>query len=198
MKKEGTRKRLLEATLKLISEKGYLGAATREIARDAGVTEVTLFRHFTSKEHLFEEVLRAYSFLPQLRELLPGLWDLSYADALTAIATRFLLTLKERKSMVKIMYSEINLYPEKIRVVYNKFIDEIIETLASYFKSMQEKGVLRRMSAEMAARAFLGVFFSYFKAEEIMRGKNISRKKMEKDVEIFVDIFAHGTVRRRC
>jgi AcrR family transcriptional regulator len=198
MKKEDTRKRLLEATLKLISEKGYLGAATREIAHDAGVTEVTLFRHFTSKEHLFEEVLRAYSFLPQLRELLPGLWDLSYPDAITVIATRFLLTLKERKSRVKIMYSEINLYPEKIRVVYNKFIDEIIETLASYFKSMQEKGVLRRMSAEMAARAFLGVFFSYFKAEEIMRGKNISRKKMEKDVEIFVDIFAHGTVRRRC
>ena len=31
------------------------------------------------------------------------------------IATRFLLTLKERKAMIKIMYSEVTSYPDKIR-----------------------------------------------------------------------------------
>ena len=54
MKKNTTKQRLLDATLKLISEKGYLGSTTREIAQEAGVTELTLFRHFGTKEKLFE------------------------------------------------------------------------------------------------------------------------------------------------
>ncbi|RMG73353.1 MAG: TetR/AcrR family transcriptional regulator, partial [Nitrospirae bacterium] len=44
--KSQTRKALLESALELISEKGYLGATTREIAMRAGVSEITLFRHF--------------------------------------------------------------------------------------------------------------------------------------------------------
>src|SRR5512143_1521102 len=107
MKKTETKEKLLEATLRLISEKGYLGATTREIAQEAGVTELTLFRHFGSKEKLFEELLSSYTFLPMLRDLLPELEGLAYEDALRLIATRFLLSLKDRKSMVKIMYSEM-------------------------------------------------------------------------------------------
>jgi len=94
MKKTDTNKRLLEATLKLISEKGYMGATTREIAQEAGVTELTLFRHFGSKEKLFKELLGSYTFLPRLKELLPELGGLSSREALELIATRFLLTLK--------------------------------------------------------------------------------------------------------
>src|SRR3972149_3207884 len=97
--KSDTYKKILEATLKLISQKGYLGTTTREIAREAGVTEVTLFRHFGSKERLFEEVLNRYSFLPRLKELLPELEanSFDYEDALRTIGMRFFETLKERK-----------------------------------------------------------------------------------------------------
>jgi AcrR family transcriptional regulator len=36
---------------------GLEGATTREISREAGVNEVTLFRHFGTKEHLIEAVV---------------------------------------------------------------------------------------------------------------------------------------------
>ena len=72
MSAEQTRDRILDAALKLFSQKGFLGATTRGIARDAGVAEVTLFRHFGSKEKLFEEVIRGYSFLPAMKGILPG------------------------------------------------------------------------------------------------------------------------------
>jgi AcrR family transcriptional regulator len=193
MKKADTKERLFDASLKLISEKGYLGATTREMAQEAGVTELTLFRHFGCKEKLFIEVLSKYTFLPKLKELLPELEHLSYDDALRLVAHKFLLTLKQRKPMIKIMYSEVNLYPEKIRRVYNKFITEIRLTLASYFTSQQKKGVLRKVSPEVAARMFLGMLFSYFRTEEMMKGTDISGHKMEKDIRELVDIFIHGT-----
>lgn len=198
MKTAGTTKEeLLQAALKVVSEKGYLGATTRQIAREAGVTELTLFRHFGSKEKLFEGLLEQHTFLPRLKELLPELESLPYEEALRLVATRFLLSLKERKSMVKIISSEVNLYPEKIRKVYNNTIDDIRTTLAHYFASLRKKGVLRQASPSIAARMFFGMLFSYFRAEEIMQGRDITKnRRMEKHVREFVDIFIHGTLRQ--
>ena len=195
MKKNMTENKLLNATLRLISEKGYIGATTREIAREAGVTELTLFRHFGTKEKLFEELLNNYTFLPRLKELIPELDDLTPQDALRLIATRFLLSLKERKSMVKIMYSEVTSYPEKIKNLYNKFIDDIRATLATYFKGLRKKGLLRRVSPEMAAQLFLGILFSYFRSEEIIREGGMKKQKMKKNINEFVDVFMFGTMK---
>ena len=196
MKKNTTKQRLLDATLKLISEKGYLGSTTREIAQEAGVTELTLFRHFGTKEKLFEALLRTHTFLPRLKELLPELDGLSYGDSLRLIATRFLLSLKERKSLVKIMYSEVTTYPEKIKKLYNKFADDLRLTLASYFRGLQKKGLLRTVSPELAAQLFLGMLFSYFRSEEIMRAGGMKKQTMEKNIKEFVDIFMFGTMKR--
>jgi AcrR family transcriptional regulator len=196
MKKPDTKEQLLKATLKLISEKGYLGATTREIALEAGVTELTLFRHFGSKEKLFEELLKSYTFLPKLKELLPGLDGLSCEQALTVIAKRFLLTLKERKAMIKILFSEVTTYPEKIRTVYNNFIDEMRATLAGYFRVLQDREILKKnISPEIAARVFLWILFSYFRSEEIMRGgSGMTKKKLDENVGEFVKIFMYGTI----
>lgn len=195
MKIADTKERLLAAAMKLVSEKGFLGATTREMAQEAGVTELTLFRHFGSKQKLFEELLGRYTFLPALKELLPQLDALPCEEALITVATKFLLSLKERKPMVKIMLSEMNLYPEKIRKVYNDTIDGIRSTLALYFAALRDKGVLRSVSPEAAARMFLGMLISYFRSEEIMRGKDITKNnRMERDVRDFVDIFLHGTL----
>jgi len=193
-----TKERLLGATMKLVSEKGYLGATTREIAHQAGVSEITLFRHFGSKEKLFEGMLGQYTFLPQLKELRPQLNELPYEDALLTIATRFLLTLKERKSFIKIMFSEMNHYPSKIRKVYNDTIDETRATLADYFRILQKKGTLRKISPEASARTFLSMLVAYFRSEEIMRGLDITKKgKMDREVREIVDIFVHGTLKER-
>ena len=193
-----TKERLLGATIKLVSEKGYLGATTREIAREAGVSELTLFRNFGSKEKLFEDMLGRYTFLPRLKELRPRMDRLPYEEALLTVATRFLLTLKERKSFIKIMFSEMNFYPDKIRKVYTDTIDETSSALAEYFTSLQKKGVLRNISPDAGARTFLSMLVAYFRSEEIMRGRDITKRgKLDRDVREIVDIFVHGTVKER-
>lgn len=49
--------RLLEAAHAVFAEEGFRGATTRKIAARAGVNEVTLFRHFASKEELLAEAV---------------------------------------------------------------------------------------------------------------------------------------------
>ncbi len=193
MKKAETKQRLLESTLHLMSEKGYVGATTREISRHAGVTELTLFRHFGTKEKLFVELLSSYAFLPRLKEIMPELGSYTYEEALTLIAMKFLTTLKERKSMMKILFSEIHVYPQKVKKIYRSYVDEVRATLAGYFFLMQEKGVLRNVSPEIAARTFLGMLVNYFRTEEIMKDNGMTKKRMEQAVKDMVDIFINGT-----
>jgi AcrR family transcriptional regulator len=52
-----TRELILEATVRVFAEGGSRGATTRRIAEAAGVNEMTLFRHFGSKEALLVEAL---------------------------------------------------------------------------------------------------------------------------------------------
>ena len=195
--KSDTDEKLIEATLLLVSEKGYLGTSTKEIAQKAGVTEVTLFRHFGSKEKLFEEVLNRYSFLPRLRDLLSKIGDSShdFPDTLQLIGIRFFETLKERKSLVRIMLSEINVYPEKIRAFHTKCIDETIKLLEEYFRARQEKGVLKKFSPDMGSRAFLGMIFAYFNAEVIIKGREITNKEIKLVIKEFVEIFTYGVLK---
>lgn len=196
--KKDIRGDLLRAAMRVVSEKGYLGATTREIARVAEVTEITLFRHFGSKEKLFGELMERHTFLPKLKELLPELETLPYDEALRLVATRFLLSLKERKALVMIMHSEINRYPDKIRTVYYGAIEEMRKMLARYFAALQKRGKLRKVPPGIAAQMFLGMFFSYFRTEEIMMGRDIIRTGgMDRQVRKFVDIFMHGTVERK-
>lgn len=56
---KGTRDRLARAALDLFSARGYHGTTTPQIASRAGVAEGTIYRHFASKDHLFNEVYRA-------------------------------------------------------------------------------------------------------------------------------------------
>jgi AcrR family transcriptional regulator len=51
------REKLLEATAQVYAKLGYLGCTTRRVAQQAGVNEVTLFRHFGSKDALIREAL---------------------------------------------------------------------------------------------------------------------------------------------
>jgi AcrR family transcriptional regulator len=48
---------VLAAAVRVVNELGWRGATTRRIAQEAGVNEVTLFRHFGSKEALLKEAM---------------------------------------------------------------------------------------------------------------------------------------------
>jgi AcrR family transcriptional regulator len=197
MSAEQTRDRILNAALKLFSQKGFLGATTLGIAREAGVAEVTLFRHFGSKEKLFEEVIRGYSFLPAMKGILPGLEQAGYEETLKTIARRFLGTLEERRDLIRIMLAERYFYTMQVKNIFRGMLGEVFGMLADYFQRLQRQGVLRDFDPDDAARAFLGVFFAYVHGLGFFFEETADSKRRECFAVEFVHLFVEGTIRQR-
>jgi AcrR family transcriptional regulator len=188
--------RLLSSGLRLFSEEGYRGATTRRIAEDAGVSELTLFRHFGTKAGLFEEVLRQRSFLPRLRDLVTDVDGLPAGEGLRRIGARYLETLGERRELVKIMLAEVHTYPPDVRDAHTAFVRAMDESLAGHLAALQRRGQLRSFPASTAARGFLRMLFAYFAVEEIIMGRRIARGHRERIVAEFVDLFLNGAASR--
>lgn len=66
MKEEDTKERILNAAREVFSKKGYAGSTTKEISLVAEVAEVTLFRHFETKNNLFCETISKFIVNPML------------------------------------------------------------------------------------------------------------------------------------
>lgn len=49
---DGTSQKIIDAAMALIRDKGYVATTTKEIAKNAGVNECTLFRKFKSKKDI--------------------------------------------------------------------------------------------------------------------------------------------------
>src|ERR1035437_10958426 len=62
------RLQLVETALDFFSRKGFGGTTTKEIAAAAGVTEAIIFRHFPTKQDLYNAVLDHHHESGQLAE----------------------------------------------------------------------------------------------------------------------------------
>ena len=53
-----TREKILDAAVSVMRERGLAGSTTKEIARAAGYSEATLYKHFDDKQEIFLRVLK--------------------------------------------------------------------------------------------------------------------------------------------
>lgn len=189
-----TRKKIIKAAFELFSSKGYLGATTREIAQSAGVAEVTIFRHFTTKENLFAEVLTAYSSIPTLAELVPQLKKVSYEEGVKLLTVRFISRLEELRDWIRILNTEVGFAPESLQQHYYSFMDQIFSLLNAFFEDAHDRGLIRAdLEPLYATRAFHSLAFGFFHIEGLLGVKSGLMERYAAMIDVFVDIFCRGT-----
>lgn len=66
---QDNRARILEAAARVYAQHGYRGATTRRIADEAGVNEITVFRHFGTKSALLDCVAHECNLSEQIPPL---------------------------------------------------------------------------------------------------------------------------------
>lgn len=161
--------KLLSAAIELIAEKGYNGVSTKEIAAAAGLNEVTLFRHFGSKQNLFEAAIDRFHYTEEMKKLFNEklIWDL-HADLLL-IGRTYHETMNRNRKMIQIYLKEGSNF-SGFHERANKHPQQLKEMLTNYFTAMSEKGKVIRTNPELQAISFmwmnLGAFISSLNSDD--------------------------------
>lgn len=156
-----TRQRLIDAAIRVCSDRGLHGATTREIAEVAGVNEVTLFRHFGSKEKLiaalFDQVLATLS--ESLNDNEADEQDLE--RDLFRYAQRHNELLTANEALIRTIIGEAQRHPEQARAVMCEAGRAKRELLIEYLRAAQNAGVVRKdLDIGPAVDGFTGMLLS--------------------------------------
>ncbi len=68
-----TKERILEAALELFAQRGYQGTGLRDIAAAVGIRESSLYKHFPSKQHIYDGLFARMEQISQRAEQQMGL-----------------------------------------------------------------------------------------------------------------------------
>jgi AcrR family transcriptional regulator len=178
----------------VFAEKGYARATTRALAAAAGVNEVTLFRHFGSKQNLFAAVIERFA-APAVTEAMEAELTGDYRQDLLMMGRHLMEIMTQRKEAVRMMLCEADHFPE-VREVMVRNPRELRQRLAGYLQRQMEQGLVRQLHAEATAQAFWGMFFAYGISVGILAEPVQPALSDEEMVSHFVDIFVRGTVSR--
>jgi AcrR family transcriptional regulator len=148
-----TKRDLLDVTARLFAEHGWRGTTTRRIAEEAGVNEVTLFRHFGSKEALLGEAIRAVaqdvhpeSGLPEVPVRLRG--------ELLEWVTRQHARLRQHGSLIRTCLAEFEQHPELAPVACDGSVSAFADA-ARYLSVARQRGMLSAHGSIEAATVML-------------------------------------------
>lgn len=156
-----TRTRLLEAATEIFARNGVAGATTREIARVAGVNEVTLFRHFQSKEQLLAAVVGQATALQVEALAHQEEWTQDLHTDLTHYAWLYNTMLEEYEAMIRTFIGEAKRHPEAARRVLSEAAQPLREKLIAYLYSGIDRGTVRGdVDPKVAADLFTGMLLS--------------------------------------
>jgi AcrR family transcriptional regulator len=159
------RQQILRVAMSLFSRHGFRGTTTKEIAREAGVSEAMVFRHFATKEELYRAILDNKACVGGLvdpRELLSE-----------AIARKDDRAVFEELAMAMMCHHEEDL--EFLRLLthsaleghqlremfWDRNVRPLYEFLGAYIHERQRDGVMREIDPRIAVRAFLGMIIHH-------------------------------------
>jgi AcrR family transcriptional regulator len=187
-----TARRILEAATRLHGERGFRGTTTRAIAQAAGVNEVTLFRHFASKEALLRAAasLRAEESVARLRgEPLPDV-PRNLAEELTPFLVRVLLGFLHAQRNVRTSLGEWGQRPELDREQIRSSAAVYAE-VERYLTAAQGAGLIR---ADIAPAVATEIAVSSVFSDGMMRALMPDRYPLrpEESVRCYVDVLLNG------
>ncbi|MEW6264077.1 MAG: TetR/AcrR family transcriptional regulator [Thermodesulfobacteriota bacterium] len=153
---------ILEVAIRLFNDKGYTGATTAEIARNAGISEPILYKHFENKKALFQECYQSIT-----RELFaayrlvykanPG-DEIAYLKGVTDVYIDFVRNNPDKSMFLAHLLSYKN--DPDFKDDFRKLMADSIRTVEKVIRSAQQKGLLKtKIKARFMAAFFVGNYF---------------------------------------
>jgi AcrR family transcriptional regulator len=188
-KGERTSRAIVDAAYDLIVEQGYAATSMRQIADKAGLALGSIYNHFASKEDVFEAIIQERHPFFQIVPLLNTAEGETVETFARNAAHTLIAELGHHPEFLNLLLIEIVEFKgEHVPVVFEKMFP-MIQQMAQRLSNLQ--GDMREIPQLVLARAFLGMFFSFFITELILNRTAFMETQIDA-LDHFVDIFLHG------
>ena len=160
-----TRKQILDASLRLFSEKGFARTSVRDIAQAAGITDAAIYYHFASKRDLFEALIEERGFTAALENLERAEITVGPREAITGIAMGALEFIYSNRDLMKVLMLEAMAQDAVAAEEYRILVQRWEKAEARILRHYAEHGQLRTEAIDELATQLvltvLGVFADY-------------------------------------
>lgn len=156
--RERNRQTILKAALAAFLEHGYDRTSLEQIARQAGLSTATLYKHFPNKADLFGAIMEQV-WMSQVLDLDTKLENHPPDAALRNIGLTYtdLLRTPIMIPLFRVIIAEAPRFPELGNELYRRGKEPFLNALHAYFERQVDSGTLSIEDIPLATRQFLGM-----------------------------------------
>lgn len=183
---------VVETSIKMFAEKGYANTSTAEIARAAGVSEGTIFKHFGTKDHLLLSIIVPFvnDFFPVMaKEVLNDTLSentKSFEQFLRDLLKNRVAFITANKEIFQVFIKEV-IYREELKrelvPYFTKLVPPLFTNIVEQFK---ESGELIDLPADRILKSLLTLLGGFFVSRFLFMENYIISEDEIEDVVQFV------------
>lgn len=188
---------ILEAAVKVINKKGFHAATTKEIAREAGVAEGTIFNYFPTKKDILHQILIQVveQIIPSFvvdpfDEVLAKSKEKNPEEALRYILKDRIEFMAQNINLLKVAFTEFQHYPDLRSISHEKLFLPMRIKVKQYLQDGIDAGFFREFDVSVVASSFVGMLLSILFWRRILM--NDSETGFDQDIDALVDILLRG------
>ena len=186
------RDKIIQTACAMFSERGFRGTKTKDLAKQAKISEALLFRHFPDKKMLYEAML-AYKMEEQFPPLLEGLSvDDRPERVLPLLALRITQQNLADPSLMRLLLFSALEGHELSDLFFQRKTLPILAFLKDFFKRGIDTQAVKSGDPELMARAFLALIFGYLQTRVLFRVPALLKRTLQKTLQTYVEIYLTG------
>lgn len=186
-KKTDVPSRIVRAAIALFSRQGYHRTSTRDIARLADVSEVTLYRYFEHKEDVFWAALASCfeTIKPRLVSLEPGTRNLAPEVFLPRIVNALVDTATFSPELARLVAIALLEVRGKAEDVCRGHISPLFATITNYLQSNIDAGYIRNLNPAIVTVGIALTVFAQPELSKLIEGCHLSKMDSRQAVEAY-------------
>ena len=196
-------KKILEAAITVIFEKGFSASSTSEIAHLAGVAEGTVFRYFKTKKDILRRILIQVVNITGEQLILESLKKILFNDGQKDLRSIIKALLKDQIALIDAIFPMLRiviieaLYHEDIRkILYEKIISKMLEAFKTFHQEMAAKGLMNKeLDPVIVSHTIMGNLTAFFVYRKYF-GTMVELEDFDRDLDHVVDIIMYGIAAR--
>jgi AcrR family transcriptional regulator len=188
---ERTRRAILDGAYRLIIKQGFAATSMREIAIQSHVALGGIYNHFGSKEEVFRAIVEERHPFIHILPVLQSVEGETLEEFVRTAASTLVEQLRRHPDFLNLMLIEIVEFKARhVPGLFRKFLPLAMPVVR---RLDPLRSGMRDIPPMILARAFLGMFFSYYITEALL-GRSLPPAMAAGAMDHFVDIFLHGVL----